>query len=95
MIKKQKLFCAKDHLVSGESFEVYWDNERKRAETKVKDKNKLFNYYQSDNYDSHKKERSGIIDFLYFASQKVMFKYKENILIKHDPGKKVLDYGAV
>ena len=94
MIKKQKLFCAKDYLVSGESFEVYWDNERKRAETKVKDKNKLFNYYQSDNYDSHKKDRSGFIDFLYFASQKVMFKYKENILIKHDPGKKVLDYGS-
>ena len=23
-----------------------------------------------------------------------MFKYKENILIKHDPGKKVLDYGS-
>ena len=58
MIKKQKLFCAKDHLVSGESFEVYWDNERKRAETKVKDKNKLFNYYQSDNYDSHKKSEA-------------------------------------
>jgi len=94
MIKKQKLFCAKDYLVSGESFEVYWDNERKRAETKVKDKNKLFNYYQSDNYDSHKNNKRRVIDIIYFTVQKVMFKYKEGILIKHKSGKKVLDYGG-
>ena len=94
MIKKQKLFCAKDHLVSGESFEVYWDNERKRAETKVKDKNKIFNYYQSENYDSHKNDKRGVIELIYFTVQKVMFKYKESILVKHKSGKKVLDYGG-
>ena len=82
MIKKQN-YLRKDHLVSGESFEVYWDNERKRAETKVKDKSKLFNYY-NPTIMIHTKN-SEDIDFLYLASQKVMFKYKENILIKHDP----------
>ena len=94
MIKKQKLFCAKDHLVSGESFEVYWDNERKRAETKVKDRNKLFYYYQSDNYDSHKNKKRRVMDLIYFTVQKVMFKYKKSILVKHNSGKKVLDYGG-
>ena len=94
MIRKQKLFRAKDHLVSGEFFEIHWNKEKKRAETKIKNKNKLSKYYKSENYDSHKSKKKGVIDFIYFAVQKVMFKYKERILVRHKSGMNILDFGG-
>ena len=94
MSKKKKLFHVKDHLVSGEVFELSWNQEKKRAETNLTDNKQLSKYYHSDNYDSHKKKKNGIIDLLYFGVQKVMFKFKENLLVIHKSGNRILDYGS-
>ena len=94
MSKKKKLFHVKDHLVSGEFFELSWNQEKKRAETNLTDNKELSKYYHSDNYDSHKKKKNGIIDLLYFGVQKVMFKFKENLLVIHKSGNRILDYGS-
>ena len=95
MSKRKKLFQAKDHLVSGESFDIYWNDNKKRAETGINiDKKDLSRYYESSAYNSYKSNIQNSTDRIYFTIQKLMFHYKKRILRQHHAGNKIMDYGG-
>ena len=94
MKRKNILFTVKDYLVSGESFQVIWDEKRQRGKTLISSQIDLSKYYSSQAYVSHKESKNGLIDELYFAVQKMMFHYKANLINRYARGKKLLDYGS-
>jgi len=94
MKRKNILFTVKDYLVSGESFKVIWDEKRQRGKTLISSQIDLSKYYSSKDYDSHKENKNGLIDQLYFAVQKMMFHYKAKVINRYERGKKLLDYGS-
>lgn len=79
---EKPLFEATDHLVSGQKFPVFWDENRQRAYTFKGAIDPKQDYYTSPDYDSHKKEGKGFVSFLYAKAQKRMFSYKYNAIVK-------------
>lgn len=79
-LKDHFLFHVKDHLVTGKTFPVYWDNEQRFAFTDPQHIDTDLDYYDSPEYDSHKKERNGLYDVLYDSAQKIMFSFKWRFL---------------
>ncbi len=95
LLKNQFLFNAKDHLVSGKTFPVYWDEQHQLAYTDLETMDPLTNYYESTEYASHKKQRKGVVDFFYGCAQKVMFYLKWKLIDVHGNSQEtVLDVGA-
>ena len=47
-------FRAKDHLVSGEYFDITWNESRTIAKTNIESIKDISLYYKSSNYDSFK-----------------------------------------
>lgn len=98
MIKKNKsklLYKVRDHLVSQESFDVYWDEKEQFGWTDFKNTSDLSAYYQSEEYYSHQEQTRTLIQQIYSFSRDLMFHYKHNIispfLVK---GASVLDIGS-
>ncbi len=89
------LYAVKDHLVTEDYFNLYWDENKKRAWTdlgKLKDLNR---YYESDKYISHQLRNKSLISILYSFARKIMLRYK----FKHlepfvKPSGKLLDIGC-
>ena len=95
LLKNQFLFNAKDHLVSGKTFPVYWDEQHQLAYTDLEMMDPSVNYYESTEYASHKKQRKGVVDFFYGSAQKVMFYLKWKLLnVRSNSQETVLDVGA-
>ena len=59
------LYTAKDHLVSEDYFNLYWDREKKIAWTDLGDLVDLDLYYESEKYVSHQLENKSLINILY------------------------------
>ena len=87
-------FRAKDHLVSGEYFDITWNESRTIAKTNIKNIKDVSSYYDSSNYDSFKNTAKGGLDIIYFLIQKIMFRYKLFLIRIYLKGNRVLDYGA-
>ena len=87
-------FKAKDHLVSGEYFEIIWNESRTIAKTNIENIKDISLYYNSSNYDSFKNTAKGTLDIIYFLIQKIMFRYKLFLLRIYLKGNRILDYGA-
>lgn len=94
MSSKQKIIEVKDHLVSGESFSVVYDESRGYAFTDSPKELNLSDYYPNTNYASHKENHQGIKDCLYRGVQSLMLRYKLSIIRKHQAGKRILDVGG-
>ena len=94
MKRKNILFTAKDNLVSGENFQVLWNEKKQRGETIISRHNDLSKYYSSKYYISHKENKAGLVDNLYFTVQKWIFNYKAKLINRYTNGKKILDYGS-
>ena len=89
------LFEAKDYLVSGEFFAVYWDREKSIGWTDFSETKELEKYYESSDYDSHKEKRKGPVGALYTVAQRIMFNSKWQLLRPYMSKKgKLLDFGA-
>ena len=56
------LFTVKDYLTSGDSFNLYWDNQKKRAWTDLGETKDLNHYYSSDQYIPHQAENKSLIN---------------------------------
>lgn len=93
MSSKNRLF-VKDRLVSGEFFEILWNQKKERGETQLPPATELSAYYKSSQYASHKTEKKTFIDRVYFAVQRRMFGYKAKLIRQYVSGKTLLDYGA-
>ena len=87
-------FRAKDHLVSGEYFDITWNESRTIAKTNIENIKDVSSYYDSTNYDSFKNTAKGGLDIIYFLIQKIMFRYKLLLIRIYLKGNRVLDYGA-
>ena len=72
------LYTAKDHLVSEDYFNLYWDQEKKIAWTDLGDLDDLDLYYESEKYVSHQTENKSLINILYNLARTIMFHYKFN-----------------
>ena len=94
-LKKHKIFQATDHLVSGESFDVYWDSTKNRAWTGVDHLNSLKDYYESSKYISHLSIADSPISLFYMWGRRIMLTYKYAILKRHlQPNSRILDIGC-
>ena len=87
-------FKAKDHLVSGEYFDITWNESRTIAKTNIESIKDISLYYKSSNYDSFKNKPKSSLDVIYFLVQKIMFRYKLFLIRIYLKGNKILDYGA-
>lgn len=94
-LKKHKVLKASDHLVSGEFFNIYWDNEKKRAWTDLDHLDSLDPYYESNDYVSHHDKARSWIQKLYVRARGLMLNYKHLILKKQiKPKSRLLDIGC-
>ncbi len=87
-------FRVKDHLVSGEYFDIMWNKSRTIAKTNVESIKDISLYYKSSDYDSFKNKPKSSLDIIYFLVQKIMFRYKLFLIRIYLKGNKILDYGA-
>lgn len=78
--KKNRILRATDYLVSGESFDIYWDSKKKRAWTDVEYLNSLDTYYKSADYISHHSRPHSFTQRLYVWARTLMLNYKYLIL---------------
>lgn len=92
----KKFLTVKDYLVSGESFELFYNSESDLLKTfPVPDPEKMHGYYESDEYHSHSDEKGGWFSVLYRLVKKRMIRKKLKLILKHSrkPGA-LLDVGA-
>lgn len=94
--QKTRLAVAKDHLVSGEVFEILLDEERQIAFTKpAPAEDALPAYYQSEEYISHGNKRITFLDRVYRKVQGWMFAKKESWIYRYSSQEKTyLDFGC-
>ena len=89
------LYTVKDHLVSEDYFNLYWDREKKIAWTDLGDLDDLGLYYESEKYVSHQLENKSLINILYNFARLIMFHYKsKNLKPFIRPTGKLLDIGC-
>ena len=98
MEKNQKLvyISTKDFLVSGESFQLIYDQKFDLLITTPQpDLEKLPNYYKSEEYISHTDSEKGMLSFLYQKVKQRALKKKVALITKSNNGiGSVLDIGA-
>lgn len=87
-------FKSKDHLVTGEYFNITWNKIKTVAKTDIENIKDISLYYDSKNYDSFKNEAKGVLDIMYFLTQQIMFRYKLFLIKVHLKRNRILDYGA-
>lgn len=93
--KKNIILQAKDHLVSGDTFDIYWDETHRRAWTDVQHLDTLDPFYDSSDYISHHSKPRSTIQGLYGLVRTLMFYYKYRLLKKNIPPKgRLLDVGC-
>jgi len=98
MMKKNKsklLYKVRDHLVSQEFFDVYWDEKEQFGWTDLKNTSDLSAYYLSEEYYSHQEESKTLIQKIYSFARGLMFHYKHNIISPFlFKGARILDVGS-
>ncbi|OAB80238.1 methyltransferase [Cochleicola gelatinilyticus] len=87
---------VKDHLVTGEYFELLYNTEREMLVTSPQPKlTELEKYYNSDAYISHTDEDKGLVSFLYQTVKKYALKKKLKLIQNLNGGNgTLLDIGA-
>ena len=95
-VKQYEAMKIKDHSVSGESFTLVYDKERKMYHTSPKPSpEKLPSYYQSEDYISHTDGKRSLFEKLYQLVKGVTLSRKQQLLSSYLPTKgSVLDIGT-
>lgn len=95
-IKSKVYQTCKDHTVTGETFQLLWDEEKEMLVTFPKpEKSELPGYYQSEDYISHTDSSKSYTDKIYQLVKKFMLKKKIGWIEKEFPDKgRLLDIGA-
>lgn len=87
---------VKDYLVSGETFNLTYNEELDFLKTVPQPKEEdLHKYYESEEYISHTDEKRGVLSFLYQTVKKWSLKNKTNLIATENNGVgSLLDVGA-
>lgn len=87
---------CKDHLVSGEKFDLLFDDNLDLLMTNPKpDEKDLGKYYESEAYISHTDSKKSILDFVYQKVRSYTLKKKLNLINSFQTEEKnILDIGA-
>ncbi len=89
-----KKMSVKDHLVSQETFDLYYDDEWDMLLTYPVPEN-LTGYYQSEDYKPHQQQNNTFFDYLYNFIRQRNYAYKLKLIKKYHPqAQSVLDYGT-
>ena len=96
MSQKLAYISAKDHLVSGEEFQLLYDPEFDMLRTNPRPADDdLAHYYESENYISHTDNKNGIVSFLYQTVKNYSIKKKVTLIRRLNKSSgKLLDIGA-
>jgi len=94
--KKLKSLQVKDHSVSGETFELLYNEEYEMLETHPQPSiENLPDYYQSDDYISHTDSKRNLLEKAYHIVKFISLKRKLKLINKFsDGGKNLLDVGC-
>lgn len=98
-MNKELFLKCKDHSVSGEEFELFYDKENEMLITSPIPKiSELSKYYESEDYISHTDSNTSFIDKVYQLVKKYSIRKKVNLLISVNSGVSenadVLDIGC-
>ncbi|SHH99643.1 Methyltransferase domain-containing protein [Chryseolinea serpens] len=96
-ISFQKFITAKDYTVSRETFAlVKCDSCGFIFTNPIPDPERLGEYYLSDDYISHSKKATGVIDKIYVVARSFTLKWKLGLIQKYtgNQDKTILDYGC-
>ncbi|MBV1922686.1 MAG: class I SAM-dependent methyltransferase [Flavobacteriaceae bacterium] len=87
---------AKDYLVSGESFDLLYDSDRKMLITSPQPSlDNLSKYYESEEYISHTDNKKGLINYLYQKVKSNALQSKTDLIFKLNKRTgSLLDIGA-
>ncbi|HSG67983.1 MAG TPA: class I SAM-dependent methyltransferase [Bacteroidales bacterium] len=86
---------CKDHFVSGESFHIASCEACGFCFTSARPlENGIAAYYESDDYVSHSKNDTGLINRLFHLSRIYTLWHKKRLVNKYAQGKNILDYGC-
>ncbi len=94
MRSKPNVIKVKDHLVSGETFKVVYDEALAYASTQFPNGINLDAYYPKASYASHQQKPKGVKGRLYVFAQHIMLRYKYSILKRYCSGTDLLDIGG-
>jgi 2-polyprenyl-3-methyl-5-hydroxy-6-metoxy-1,4-benzoquinol methylase len=93
----QKFITAKDYTVSRETFDlVKCDSCGFVFSNPIPDTERLGDYYISNDYISHSKNATGLIDKIYVVARSFTLKWKLDLIQEYtgDQDKTILDYGC-
>lgn len=94
--KKSIYLKVKDHSVSGESFELHFNEELEMLETRPQPTlEKLPEYYQSEDYISHTDSKRNLLEKVYHIVKSIALKRKLKLINKvSKTNKNLLDVGC-
>ncbi len=82
---------TKDHSVSGEKFQLIYNEELDMLETSPQpSEDKLPNYYKSENYISHTDTKRNLLEFVYHSVRQIALKRKLKLINSFDSESKIL-----
>jgi 2-polyprenyl-3-methyl-5-hydroxy-6-metoxy-1,4-benzoquinol methylase len=96
VLNKKHFLTVKDHSVSKETFELYYDETLDMLITSPQpDENDLGKYYESEDYISHTDNKRSLFEKAYHVVKNIALKNKLNLINSQNPQKgKILDIGA-
>lgn len=95
-VEHAKYLTVKDHLVSGENFEIHWEPSGEVAKTHPQPKeDQLPSYYASAAYVSHQNSSRSLVDVLYRIARYWMMQKKEQWIRPFiNTNARILDFGC-
>ncbi|MCV9932334.1 class I SAM-dependent methyltransferase [Flavobacterium sp. LS1R47] len=96
VLNKKHFLTVKDHSVSKETFELYYDETLDMLITSPQpDENNLGKYYESEDYISHTDNKRSLFEKAYHVVKNIALKNKLNLINSENPQKgRILDIGA-
>ncbi|OUL60882.1 bifunctional 2-polyprenyl-6-hydroxyphenol methylase/3-demethylubiquinol 3-O-methyltransferase UbiG [Flavobacterium sp. AJR] len=96
VLNKKHFLTVKDHSVSKETFELYYDETLDMLITSPQpDENNLGKYYESEDYISHTDNKRSLFEKAYHIVKNIALKNKLNLINSENPQKgRILDIGA-
>ena len=96
VLNKKHFLTVKDHSVSKEIFELYYDETLDMLITSPQpNENDLGKYYESEDYISHTDNKRSLFEKAYHIVKNIALKNKLNLINSENPQKgKILDIGA-
>lgn len=95
-MEKKLYLTVKDHSVSGEEFQLLYNEDLEILETSPRPSiEKLPEYYKSEDYISHTDNKRNLFEHMYFLVKRISLKKKLRIINSYSSnGKKILDVGC-